>query len=239
MLRYFVAMIFYIYSKIEPMHIVIAHSHLNPGGVTRIIESQIQSLQGLPVKVLTGAPPERNRFHKGEAELLVHPSLDYLENKEYSRSELDVLLESILTFLKSNLSRGKILHFHNLNLGKNPVATYAVYLLAKEGQPVFNHAHDFAEDRAKNYQFLKRIIENKYDTVLQKVLYPDFKNYHFGVLNSSDYRRLVSYGIEKERVLWLPNPVSVMTQEDISKKKEAKKEVCEKLKLAAQNLLIT
>ena len=34
------------------MRVIIVHNHLNPGGVTRIIESQVDSLHGIPVKVL-------------------------------------------------------------------------------------------------------------------------------------------------------------------------------------------
>ncbi|MDB4583135.1 hypothetical protein N9164_08285 [Draconibacterium sp.] len=220
------------------MQIIIAHNHLHPGGVTRIIESQIESLSNDSVSVVVGSCSNPERITK-KANLTIFEPLNYLENRFYPIGEANQMLNETYNFLKDLMSEESILHFHNLNLGKNPIVTYAVYLLARKGYKIFNHAHDFAEDRPINFQFLKDIIEITFRADLDKVLYPDVANYHFGVLNSFDYDRLISCGVKKERILWLPNPVTFSTKEDITNKAEAKTEICNKLDLDTKKLLVT
>lgn len=221
------------------MQIVIVHSHLNPGGVTRIIESQIESLPNDSVKVLVGSCPNPETITSKGAELYIIEDLNYLENRKYSEKEAMVKLHQVHRKIRDQLPTNAILHFHNLNLGKNPVVTYAVYLLAKEGAKVFNHAHDFAEDRPANYQFLKEILSDIFLQQIEEVLYPQLPNYQYGVLNSFDFERLQKYGVEEERIEWLPNPVTFSTAEDISDKTGAKKEICSTLNIDGSKLLVT
>ena len=221
------------------MQVIIAHSHLNPGGVTRVIESQIESLNGIPVKVMVGACSDPERITSRGAELIIIEELNYLERKNYSDKEAMLLLHKVHNKIRRHLSSDTVLHFHNLNLGKNPIVTYAVYLLAKEGLRVFNHAHDFAEDRPPNYTFLKEILSNIFLQEMNEVLYPNLPNYHFGVLNSFDLERLVSFGVEANRVEWLPNPVTFLASERNGDKQVAKTQVCKKLGISDQKLLIT
>ena len=221
------------------MEVIIVHSHLNPGGVTRIIESQVESLHRLPVKVVAGDCSNPEQITSRGAEYVEFAPLNYLEHKPYSIAEINQKLIEITSFLKNLTTSDSILHIHNLNLGKNPVVTYAVYQLAKKGMPVFNHAHDFAEDRPANLKFLKEIIEDIFKEKLNDVLYPDFPNYHFGVLNSFDKKRLENYGVQQDRILWLPNPVTFDTEEDISNKKKYKTEICSELNLDEKKLLVT
>ena len=220
------------------MEIVIAHSHLNPGGVTRIIESQVKSLKNDTVSIIVGSNSEEKIPAFDATKLSVIKSLNYLERRPYSDKEAMVLLHQIHAAIKRHVPWKSVLHFHNLNLGKNPLVTYAVYLLAKEGYKVFNHAHDFAEDRPANYQFLKEILSDIFLQKIQEVLYPQLPNYHYGVLNSSDYERLLSYGVQKERIEWLPNPVTFNIAEKISKP-EAKKNICKQLGISGEKLLVT
>ncbi len=221
------------------MQVVIAHSHLNPGGVTRIIRSQVESLKGHPVKVLTGSAPETEAMGAENPGLKIFKPLNYLEFRKYTNREARDILKNILHFLKKETGGNSILHFHNLSLGKNPIATYAVYLMAKDGANIFNHAHDFAEDRPENLAFLKAIIEGNFGEKLSGVLYPGFANYHFGVLNSFDLERLQKYGIGKDRIEWLPNPVTFQAPGNIPDKVGAKKEICATLKLDNKKLLAT
>jgi glycosyltransferase involved in cell wall biosynthesis len=221
------------------MQILIAHSHLNPGGVTRIIESQIESLPNDDVKVLVGACPNSEIITSKGVKIQIIKDLDYLEHKKYSDKEAIQMLHKVHREIREHLSRNCILHFHNLNLGKNPIVTYAVYLLAKEGLPVFNHAHDFAEDRPSNLQFLKEIISDIFSQDLNEVLYPKLPNYQFGVLNSFDYKRLITYGVEQEKIEWLPNPVTFPISGNALNKESAKTEVCKTLQIDVEKLLIT
>ncbi len=220
------------------MEVIIVHSHLNPGGVTRIIESQVESLRKMKVKVIAGDCRNREKITSRGAECVAFTPLNYLEIKRYSDKEINRKLEEMTKFLGDLTNADSVLHIHNLNLGKNPVVTYAVYQLAKEGVPVFNHAHDFAEDRPVNFQFLKEIIEGHFGKKLNDVLYPDLHNYHFGVLNSFDQKRLEKYGVKKERILWLPNPVTLETELDTTKKSGYKKEICRQLNLNEKKLLV-
>jgi len=220
------------------MQIVIAHSHLNPGGVTRIIESQIESLD-YEVSVVVGHSSKPANITKRGAKLTVFEPLNYLENRFYPLGEANQMLNETYNFLKDLLSENSILHFHNLNLGKNPIVTYAVYLLARKGYKIFNHAHDFAEDRPNNFQFLKDIIERSFRADINQVLYPDLPNYHFGVLNSFDCERLITYGVNTERIHWIPNPVTFSVKEEFTNRTSAKTEVCQNLNLDTNKLLVT
>ncbi len=221
------------------MQIVIAHSHLNPGGVTRIIQSQVESLPDESIKVLVGNCTLPESITSKGAELHIIEELNYLENRNYSEREASMLLHKIYHKIKAQLHPDAILHFHNLNLGKNPIVTYAVYLLAKEGVKIFNHAHDFAEDRPSNYKFLEEIISGILKEPLREVMYPHLTNYQYGVLNSFDFERLLKYGISKERIEWLPNPVEFNISGNILNKQQAKKEISELLKLDESKLLVT
>lgn len=221
------------------MQILIAHSHLNPGGVTRIIESQIDSLKNVPVKVLVGACPDPETITARGAELVIIEELNYLEHKTYSDEEAKEMLENVIAKLRQQLTKDTVIHFHNLNLGKNPIVTFAVYLLAKEGVRVFNHAHDFSEDRPSNQTFLEEIISDIFSHNLSEVLYPDLPNYQFGVLNSFDLERLLSYGVEADRIEWLPNPVTFSCTIENPDKEASKKTICEELKISDEKLLIT
>lgn len=221
------------------MPVVIVHSHLNPGGVTRIIESQIESLKGEEIKVLVGACPDASKITQKDAALHILPELNYLEHKKYTDQEAMEMLHKVHRSIKTHLTPHSVLHFHNLNLGKNPIVTYAVYLLAKEGVKVFNHAHDFAEDRPSNYAFLKEIIYGNFSQKLNEILYPNLPNYQFGVLNSFDFERLQQFGISKERIEWLPNPVTFNASENLLDKAEEKQSICETLHIDANKLLVT
>ncbi len=221
------------------MQVLIAHSHLNPGGVTRVIESQLESLQGVPVKVIVGACSNPEAITSRGAELVIIEELNYLDRRKYTDQEAKELLHTIHHKLQEYITPDTVLHFHNLNLGKNPIVTYVVYLLAKEGVKVFNHAHDFAEDRPSNLTFLKEILTDNFYQDMNRVLYPDMPNYHFGVLNSFDRERLIAFGVPEERILWLPNPVSLNNQKTEINKESAKTEICSALSLDEKKLLVT
>ncbi len=221
------------------MRVVIVHHHLNPGGVTRIIESQVSGLKNLPVQLLTGSLPEQLPKPLAYKDIISFPDLNYLPQKRYSRQEIQKILNRILHFLEKNTGKNTLLHVHNLNLGKNPVLTYAVFLLAQKGIPVFNHAHDFAEDRPANYQFLQEIIEGNLGQKLTDILYPGLPNLHFGVLNSLDYKRLLNQGVDEDRLIWLPNPVTFPSLQHLFSKSREKEEICRLLGIAVPEKLVT
>ena len=189
------------------MRVLIFHYHLNPGGVTRIIESQVEALLQLDeppeILLLTGHCDNITFYESKNVSVIINEALNYLtERKDY-----DATLKEIDNVFSDHLRKGDILHFHNLNLGKNPLVTLLVSEYVQRGFKIINHAHDFSEDRPINQQYLKEIIEEKHQKSLQHVMYPQQNNYHYAVLNSFDRNRLVNMGVPSKRISFLPNPV--------------------------------
>lgn len=225
------------------MNIYIAHYHLHPGGVTRIIQSQIKSLKSSPeeisITLLCGDCQNPEMYENMGARVVIEPMLNYLYEKDLNNLDLPGLLRKMTVFFTDTLNRGDVLHFHNLNLGKNPVVTYAVHLLLNKDIKVLNHAHDFAEDRPANWKFLKTIIEEIFQQSLREILYPHHKNYHLAVINSFDLERLAGYEIPGNNLHWLPNPVEIPHLPQVKTKHEIKEKVHTKLHVDNSKKLIT
>lgn len=196
------------------MRINIVHHHLHPGGVTRVIESQTRALQhyypGLQLRLILGHLDNPEPWEESGIEVIINEQLNYLYDSESLHRDHVVKLSSdIRGFFHTITKPGEdFLHIHNLNLGKNPAMTYAIYQLAQQGYLVLNHAHDFSEDRPANQKYMQKIIADFLGAGLQEVMYPNLSNYRFGVLNAFDYQRLQNYGVEQERISLLENPVA-------------------------------
>lgn len=223
------------------MKIILFHYHLNPGGVTRIIDSQIKAIKhALPeaqIRILTGSCSNKNTYTESGVSVEEFDVLNYLTSKE----NLDEKYLKITDFLKEYCSKDDILHFHNLNLGKNPLVTLIVSKMAAEGYLVINHAHDFSEDRPENQKFIREIIEMHFGENLKKIMYPQFDNYQFVAINSSDKNRIISYGINQKNCTLLANPV--LFTKDLSDSKSERNEtrhrICSILKIDAHKKIIT
>ncbi len=185
------------------MSIRIIHYHLNPGGVSKIIESQVRGIRlnsaAEDLLVLCGNANELKNING--TEIVADELLNYTTS-ETSLDKLKEISSGIVSFIRANSDRYSILHCHNPNLGKNPALTAAIYKLASEGVPVINHCHDFAEDRPANMDLLQHTIPALTSASLQQVLYPhisaisfyctellrlrkDFKTGNFHFRNSS------------------------------------------------------
>jgi len=195
------------------MDVLILHYHLNPGGVTRIIESQVQGLLSCPehprIKILCGVTSGIPEI--AQAEIIQDCLLNYTL-ADISYAIVSQNLSALLTLIRSHLTGQTVIHCHNPNLGKNPALTVALFKLASEGVPVINHCHDFPEDRPANMELLERTIPPLTSVASDQVLYPDFKKYHFVVLNSCDHQRLIEKGIVPGRIHMIPNPVPAWVQ---------------------------
>ncbi|MBN2764431.1 MAG: glycosyltransferase family 4 protein [Bacteroidales bacterium] len=192
------------------MRIAIIHHHLHPGGVTRIIESQVNSLYSLgncELTIHTGELPQYFSVNEAVAPVFVSEFLQYLP-ADLSGEMMQDRFQKIVRYLDEVAGHHDILHVHNLNLGKNPLLTLAVYQLAKQGVVVINHCHDFAEDRPQNHAFLNAVIQDFFREKLSDVLYPPLSNYHYLVLTSQEHKRLSTYGVNQNRISLLPNPVT-------------------------------
>lgn len=220
--------------------ICIIHYHLNPGGVTRIIESQIRSLKelnkALEILVITGNCEKPESITILGADIVINEAFNYLPEKT---DNLPQRLLRIQNLLLQYISEGDIIHFHNMNLGKNPLLTAAVSKLAQEGFFVLNHAHDFAEDRPENFEFLNHVLQSELGMNIREIMYPDVSNYLYATLNSADRQRLINYRVSDTRAFLLPNPVDIITGLKNKNSIELKRTVCSQLHLDANKLLIT
>lgn len=221
------------------MKIIIGHYHLNAGGVSSIIQSQLNSLsayQDVEMVVVSDGQGCENLTLPRNATAVNMDTLGYLPNWENSMTLL-ATVQKIIAFFKKAASKKDIIHFHNISLGKNVALTYAMYTLANQGYSIVNHAHDFAEERAKNYQYLKTGLQALGVKELNDVLYPKLSNYHYGVINYSDQKRLASAGINIENIHLWHNPVQVPNATIITK--EAAREItCKHLKLDRQKTVV-
>lgn len=192
------------------MNVFIIHHHLKTGGVTKIIQSQVDALKlkkNIRIKILTGEKPAGNvELYRG-VEIIEIPEINYLSPDQFKSIDGHALLNAICFSLKKHIAAADILHIHNLNLGKNPVFTLAVHLLLKDGYRVFHHCHDFCEDRELNYAYMRNVIEGYFKHNLIQVMYPNSVHYRIGTLSNFDLDR-VKHNIIADRCHLLPNPVS-------------------------------
>lgn len=218
--------------------VIIIHYHLNPGGVTGIIESQVKALKehdpGLNISIYTAGGSLAELLSKTGADIKIESYLDYLyEDKDFHYEYL--LLNGFFTSL---LKKGSILHMHNPNLGKNPILTYKLYQLSEEGFPLVYHLHDFIEDRPSNYTYTKKVLLSFTKENLKKILYPGGLHTEYVVLTNYDRKRLLDYGIDGHRISVVPNPVEP-AMEILPSRNLAKQHVAEKLNIDAAKKLIT
>jgi glycosyltransferase involved in cell wall biosynthesis len=194
------------------MHVLILHHHLNPGGVTKVIESQIQAIKfaakNISISIICGDANGRTAFEG--CMINQNKIINYLEKKTDNSSLISRVAE-ITAFIRNNIRNDTVLHCHNLNLGKNPLLLMAVFNLASEGVAVVNHCHDFAEDRPENLKLLEQIISQNTKTALSCMMYPSLSHYEYIVLNSCDYERIIALGARPDKVHLLQNPVMVRT----------------------------
>jgi len=219
--------------------ILIIHYHLNPGGVTRIIESQVQALRehdpSYEILILTASCQKPDIIEQTGTKIILEEKLNYLTTQSDCNSVYKVLKQ----FFTGIITPDDILHIHNLNLGKNPVLTLIISELAAEGYRIINHAHDFAEDRPANYKYMKSIVRKISEKSLHEVLYPDLPNILHIVLNFSDSRRLRDYGINQDKIFVLPNPVVFPSYFQIRDRVQNRNSISKKLNLDSSKLIIT
>ena len=210
------------------MKIAILHYHLNPGGVTRIIEMQLAALLAqkeiTEIQIFSGAP-ESSISIPPEVKFIYDPVLNYLDCSKMNNNQIDNCYNRMIDLFLDRTSPDTIIHTHNMNLGKNPVLTAVLNNLVSDLR-IVNHIHDFAEDRPANMKALEDLIEKNFGHTLSGMMYPVHENCHYAVLNSSYVERLKQLAIPEDRISLLPNPVAVVnsdTRDIIQAKKRARK----------------
>ena len=225
------------------MTVNIFHYHLNPGGVTRIIESQIRALKRLDVppeiRLFCGGCENKDRFRELGVEPLVFEPLNYIFPPAGEKSELFNLFGEIKDFVTNHTGNNDIFHVHNLNLGKNPVFTAVISSLIQSGYKVVNHAHDFAEDREWNMDFLEEVIHEGMELDLKDTMYPGEDNYLFATLNDFDLNRLDKFGVDEDRRFILPNPVIFDDKDPLPSRQDSREKIIQTLSLDPHKRIIT
>lgn len=184
------------------MRLAIVHYHLDPGGVTRVIEttSQILTESGTPHVILSGGigSPEFSRVR-------VVPGLNYLPLP--GAVTASQLLASLRTAAHDALGAPPDLwHFHNHSLGKNCLIPQVIDLLAEAGERLLLQLHDLAEDgRPLNYPLIADC----------RTLYPFSPRIHYVFLNSRDLKTFTDAGLPVGNANLLPNPIPLPSSHSV------------------------
>lgn len=174
------------------MRVAIVHYHLDPGGVTRVIEatSQILTQQGIHHVILTGSLGQAQL----PARLVAGLAYGHLEDLT-GHQLLAAMRLAAEEFLGD---KPDVWHFHNHSLGKNPLIAEVVAQLADDHEPLLLQLHDLAENgRPQNLP----LIANS------RNLYPVSPRVHYVFLNSRDREVFTNAGLPEKSSALLGNPI--------------------------------
>ena len=200
----------------NPVSVSIIHHHLDPGGVTQVVELGVKALSAhLPdldeVRLVAGrsggAEALAERLKEECSRLGVSVSLtiigeiDYLPINSDKTRNADVAVAAIKRQLLRSCT-GSVWMVHNYHLGKNPLFTRALLEIAEEEpyERICFYIHDFPESsRYENLSFLQELVPDS--------PYPTGPNVRYLVINSRDLKYLTGAGIPESAVFLLNNPV--------------------------------
>ena len=193
--------------KVPPtMRVAIVHYHLDPGGVTRVIESASHALTaaGIQHVILAGGcgvTPQAVLGASRPESLPIHiiPALGYLTTPGTLTAAQ--LTASLLTTATAALGAPPDLwHFHNHSLGKNCLIPEVIAHLAAAGEHLVLQIHDLAEQgRPANYPLIADCEK----------LYPVSPRIHYAFLNARDLAVFTAAGLPAENSSILINPVVI------------------------------
>jgi glycosyltransferase involved in cell wall biosynthesis len=179
------------------MKVAIIHYHLEPSGVSRVIERASRELtrRGIAHVILVSKCPQ------DMADTLPVRLVDGLA---YSDAPLDEQgAENILDALRAAATDAlgappNVWHFHNHSLGKNRAVPQIVSMLASSRERLLLHIHDLAEDGRPENQANRADCHN---------LYPLAPQIHYAFINSRDRNHFISAGLPLANAHFIPNPV--------------------------------
>lgn len=219
----------------------IIHYHLKPGGVTTIINSQLESLldtDDFEIRVICGDSLIPASISKMNVEIIQDNAFNYTDFEENDPAVIEEIMLHTRATAQKLFSKERIIHFHNLGLGKSPYWCIVMHELALEGYKIINHIHDFAEDRPENHHFLKRIIQEHYKLNLREVLYPHLANYFYTALSKHDFERIKQQGVSEKNITLLPNPINIDHIKE-SASESTRQQIYQELQLDPAKKLVT
>ncbi len=189
----------------RPLRVAFVHYHVDRGGVTRVIEHAVNALSGHDAQcmVISGKPADHGVVYNSTVVTVDGIGYDS-EGSCGGASDLVARLKAAVS--ESLGGPPDIWHVHNHSLGKNVLLPEVVCRMAEQGERLLLHIHDFAEDgRPENYLKLRKYNADKQN--LAEVLYPQYENVHYALLNTRDRQFLEEAGFASERTHLLPNAV--------------------------------
>ncbi|MDR1932530.1 MAG: hypothetical protein LBQ57_06890 [Spirochaetales bacterium] len=184
------------------MKIAFLHYHARRGGITRVIEQQMDALRddaeclfvsGLGVDPETGVSP------------VIVPGVGY--DGVRTDEEPGKIADEVLAAIEARWPSGcDVLHVHNPILKKNRDFLRILKHLAGRGQRLFLQVHDTAEDlRPQSYYSEEE--------------YPE--DCHYGVINSRDYALFREAGLKEEGLHRIFNVVQPLPEPDAGEADES------------------
>jgi hypothetical protein len=172
------------------MKIAVVHYHLDPGGVTRVIETACLAM------LQAGHQPII--LHGGNHTPANLPTL-HIPELAYGR-ETQNPTHIIAAATQALGSPPDLWHIHNHSLGKNRTVSTLVRSLVESNTPLLLHLHDLAEDgRPQN-------APNLHPT---SSLYPFNPRTHYAFLNPRDLSIFLNAGLPTQNAHLLPNPITL------------------------------
>ena len=171
------------------MKIAFLHYHLKTGGVTTCLKQQVDALKNdCDMFVITGEKPEGvfpvDTFHI--------PELAYSAPYPKPINPQDIA-DAVIKAIQTRFNGpADVLHVHNPLLAKNINFLKILKAIQKRGVALFLQIHDFAEDGRPLSYFAEE--------------YP--ADCHYSVVNSRDYRILLTAGLKKKGLHQLFNSVN-------------------------------
>jgi glycosyltransferase involved in cell wall biosynthesis len=219
------------------------HYHLKPGGVTSVMRDTATALSShsryeslhIDVFARVGSEEHARRIFAGargetagQLRIVDIPELAYLKESYPSKDAFveaaEQLGRNILKHVAPDQSTPEypyILHSHNVSLGKNPVATMALKLVAEKAAeqclPIWfiNQIHDFAENnRPELMRTLFNCTGRRDETFARSFMYPNTSNMIYLTINSADIDNLIKFGIARNRIFLLPDPIDSRPYEE-------------------------
>ncbi|MES2921848.1 MAG: HAD family hydrolase [Verrucomicrobiota bacterium] len=187
------------------MRAAIVHYHLDPGGVTRVIESASRVLTAAGVRqvILTGGCGVPPQAVPGASRPEVLPAR-HVEGLGYLTNPGALTAEKLTATLRATVTDAlggppDVWHFHNHSLGKNCLIPDVIARLAEAGERLVLQIHDLAEQgRPANYQLISRYRD----------IYPFSPRIRYAFLNTRDLALFTSAGLPPENAILLPNPIA-------------------------------
>jgi len=241
----------------ERLHVGVGHYGIGfKDGVNTVISRNVQALikidPDLKITLFGRLSPDHHNF--------INPISGYIEYQNIEQFDPEVAVRdmggksisdqqvhdyiwqgtNIAEILFKRLSDMDIVLVENLSIGIHPALNYAFYLytrynyITKEKKKFIYRFHDFAQQRPINFQNIKKFRQNYFESVpdWHTILYPDYPNIRYIVINQNDRWRLVEHGIEEKNIYYLPNPVDLSIIPADDRSKELREKIIQREKLS-------